>query len=336
VDPSADPSTSPPVAGPRRAIAVLVAALALALAAFLLYWVLRRYSLAGIVAAVAAIPARHVALAACCAAGSYLTLTLFDALALRYVGRSLRYPRVALASFVALSIGHNIGLAALSSGALRYRFYSGWGIGAGDVARIIVFCGVTVGLGLAILAGGALLAQPALGARATGLPEGAVRSVAVLAFLAVATYLAAACGTVRVVRIRRWRLPMPSPALAAAQVLVGAVNFLLVAATLHQVLSGAGEVDFFSVAAAYAIANLAALITHVPGGWGVLEAVVVLLLPGIDPIGALIVYRVIYYLVPFVLGAGLLAAAELRRHRRRAHSGGAPPPAMPGSPRCSR
>jgi uncharacterized membrane protein YbhN (UPF0104 family) len=333
VDPSADPSTSPPVAGPRRAIAVLVAALALALAAFLLYWVLRRYSLAGIVAAVAAIPARHVALAACCAAGSYLTLTLFDALALRYVGRSLRYPRVALASFVALSIGHNIGLAALSSGALRYRFYSGWGIGAGDVARIIVFCGVTVGLGLAVLAGGALLAQPALGTRALGLPESAVRAVAAIALLAVAAYLAAACGPVRVVRIRRWRLPMPTPPLAAAQVLIGALNFTLVAATLHQVLSDAGEVQFFSVAAAYAIANLAALITHVPGGWGVLEAVVILLLPGIDPIGALIVYRVIYYLVPFALGTGLLALAELRRHRKRPHSGGVPPPAMPGSPR---
>jgi uncharacterized membrane protein YbhN (UPF0104 family) len=323
----------PPAAAPRRSLAALVAVLALALASFLLYRVLRRYSLGEIAAAVEAIPARHVALAACCAAGSYVCLSLFDALALRYVGRPLRYRRVALASFVALSIGHNIGLAALSSGALRYRFYSGWGIGAGDVARIIVFCGVTVGLGLAALAGGALLAQPGLGARATGLPETAVRAVAFIALLAVAAYLAAACGRVRIVRIRRWRLPMPPPRLAAAQVLVGALNFVLVAATLHQVLSGAGAVGFLNVAAAYAIANVAALITHVPGGWGVLESVVILLLPGIDPIGALVVYRVVYYLVPFGLGAALLGATELHRHRTRRHSGGMPPPAMPGSPR---
>jgi glycosyltransferase 2 family protein len=320
LDPIAESSAFPPAAAPagqRRLAAAIVAGLALALAAFLLWRVLRRYSLGEIAAAVAAIPARHVALAAGFAAASYLTLTLFDALALRYVGRPLAYRRSALASFVSLSIGHNIGFAALSSGALRYRFYAGWGIGAGDVARIIVFCGATVALGLSALAGGALLAQPALGASAIGLPEGALRAIAALALLLPVLYLAAACGPVRVIRIRRWRLPMPTPRLAAAQILVGALNFTLVAAALHQVLSGAGEVGFFSVAAAYVIANLAAVITHVPGGWGVLEAVVVVLLPDIDPIGALIVYRVIYYLVPFALGGAALGVAELHRHRRR-------------------
>jgi glycosyltransferase 2 family protein len=279
--------------------------------------VLRRYSLDGIEAAVAAIPRERVAAAACLAAGSYLTLTLFDTLAVRYVGSDLPYRRIALASLVSLSIGHNIGFAALSSGALRYRFYAGWGIGAGDVARIVVFCGVTVGLGLAVLGGTALLIEPDLAARATGLADGAVRGVAALSFLVAAAYLGAACGPVRVIRVKRWRLPIPTPRLAAAQILVGAANFTLVAATLYQVLAGAGEVGFFSVAAAYVIANVAALITHVPGGWGVLEAVVILLLPGIDPIGALVVYRVIYYLVPFAIGGSALAAAELHRHRKR-------------------
>jgi glycosyltransferase 2 family protein len=325
LEPLTDPSSRSPAAatpaGGRRGTVMVVAALALALAVFLLYRVLSRYSLDDIEAAVAAIPMQRIALAGCFAAGSYLTLTLFDTLALRYVGRDLPYRRIALASLVSLSIGHSIGFAALSSGALRYRFYSGWGIGRGDVARIIVFCGITVGLGLATLAGVALLMHPALAARATGIPDGAVRAVAAFCFVVIAIYLGAACGTVRVIRVKHWRLPMPSPSLAAAQIVVGAANFTLVAATLHQVLSAAGDVDFFSVAAAYVVANLAALITHVPGGWGVLEAVVILLLPGIDPIGALIVYRVIYYLVPFAIGGGALAISELDRHRkgRRLH-----------------
>ena len=323
--PTADPSTypsRPPAAAPptggaarRRSVAPVVAALAVGLAVFLLYRVLRGYSLDDIVAAVAAIPAERIALAAGFAAGSYLTLTLFDALAVRYVGRDLPYRKIALASFVGLSIGHSIGFAALSSGTLRYRFYSGWGLGAGDVARIIVFCGTTVGLGLASLAGTALLVQPELAARATGLGDSAVRAVAPLCFGAVIAYLVGTCRVRRVIRVKGWRLPMPPPELAAAQVLVGLLNFTLVAATLYQVLSAAGDVDFFSVAAAYAIANVAALVAHVPGGWGVLEAVVILLLPEIDPIGALIVYRVVYYLVPFAVGALTLAFAELGRHR---------------------
>jgi glycosyltransferase 2 family protein len=100
-------------------------------------------------------------------AASYLCLTGFDALAVRYAGRSLPYRQVALTSFVSLSIGHNVGGAAFSSGALRYRFYSGFGLSALDVGKIIVFCGLTVTLGLVTLAGIALLLGPELGSAAS-------------------------------------------------------------------------------------------------------------------------------------------------------------------------
>src|SRR5690606_20553175 len=126
---------------------------AVTLAGFLLYRTLSRYSMEELVASVAAVPMARLLGAAGFAAASYLCLTGFDFLALRYVGRPLPYPRVALASFISLSIGHNIGVAFLSSGAVRYRFYSRWGLGAADIAKVILFCGVTVGLGLATLGG---------------------------------------------------------------------------------------------------------------------------------------------------------------------------------------
>src|SRR5690606_20540795 len=99
------------------------------------------------------IPAANIALAFAFAACSYLCLTVFDFLALRYAGKPLSYPRAALASFTSLAIGHNVGVAALSSGAVRYRFYSRWGLDAEEIAKLIVFCAVTVSLGLVTLAG---------------------------------------------------------------------------------------------------------------------------------------------------------------------------------------
>ena len=139
-----------------------LAVLGVLLAAFLLYRALRNHSWQEIVGSLSTIPTSRIALAILFAALSYFCLSWFDWLALRYVRSDIPYRRSALASFVALSLGHNIGFAALSSGAIRYRFYSRWGASAGDVAKIVVFCGVTVGLGLIALAGSAFLLRAEL------------------------------------------------------------------------------------------------------------------------------------------------------------------------------
>ena len=149
----------------KRAIAVAV----IALAAGLLYNTLSGYSLDQILQSIKAIPLPRLALAAGFAAASYFCLSWFDWLAVRYAGTPLPYRRCALASFCSLSLGHNIGFAALSSGAIRYRFYSRWGMSVGQIAKLIIFCGVTVGLGLLTLAGIALLWRPDLAAKMLGL-----------------------------------------------------------------------------------------------------------------------------------------------------------------------
>ena len=153
--------------------AVLIAA-ALGVAAFLLWRALRDYSLDDILAAVASIPVTHLAAAVGFAAASYLCLTAFDYLALRHVGRPIRYRFVALASFVSLSIGHNIGFAGLSSGAIRYRFYSHRGATAAEVAQVIVFCGMTVAVGLATLGGAAILLRPTLAGEVVGIGQAGI------------------------------------------------------------------------------------------------------------------------------------------------------------------
>jgi glycosyltransferase 2 family protein len=299
----------------RRFWMPLIGVALLCLAAFLLYRTLSRYSLDQLVTSVAAIPIGRLAAAGAFAAASYLCLTGFDWLALRYVGRPLPYPKVALASFTSLSLGHNIGFAAMSSGAVRYRFYSRWGLSGVEIAKVILFCGVTVGLGLAVLGGVALLMRADLAAEITGLSRSAAMALGGVCLAAPVGYLMLAARLRRPFRWRRWSLAMPPLRLAIAQLVIGPANFACVAACLHQALASAGDVPYLAVASVYVIANVTSLISHVPGGLGVIESVVTYLLPGTEVIGALIVFRVVYFLVPLAIGSMLFAVTELAFRR---------------------
>jgi uncharacterized membrane protein YbhN (UPF0104 family) len=295
-----------------------VFAAAVALAAFLIYRTLSRYSLDQLIASMSAIPAARLLAAGGFAAASYLCLTGFDYLALHYVGRPLPYPKAALASFTSLSLGHNIGVAFLSSGAVRYRFYSRWGLGAGDVAKLIVFCGVTVGLGLMILGGAALLIRPTLAADMTGLGNSTIVALGGVCLALPTCYLVLCACVRRPLRLRRWSVAPPSLRLALGQVVVGPLNFACVAACLHQALAAVADVSYPAVASVYVIANTTALVSHVPGGLGVIESVVMYLLPEAELIGALLVFRFVYFLVPLAVGVTVFAATELVFRRKGA------------------
>lgn len=119
---------------------------------YLLYRNLSRYIVSELMQSIYAIPLSSGLTAFGFVVLSYLTLAGFDGTALAYVGKRVAAPKVLLTSFTALSIGHNVGVSLLSSGAVRYRIYSRWGLSAAEVGQLIVFCGVTVALGIASLA----------------------------------------------------------------------------------------------------------------------------------------------------------------------------------------
>jgi uncharacterized membrane protein YbhN (UPF0104 family) len=316
------------VLGKLRRFHPWIAAAAFALAAFLVYRALQRYSMSEVLVSLQAISVRHLLLGAAFTAGSFICLTGYDTLAVRYSGRRLPYRKIALASFTALSIGHTLGLAALSSGAIRYRFYTGWGLSPGDVGRTVLFCAMTVALGMATAGAIATLSQPALVAQMLEIAPPIVVAVGVLLLLAVLTYLALAAFVHRPIRIRDFELPVPRLSLALGQVVVGAGDFLMVSAVLHQMLSATAEIGYFPVAATYIAANAAAIVTHVPGGFGVIEAIILSLVPGANVVGALVAFRALYYLVPFLIGCVALATAEIVRRQRR-------PVAAPGASRST-
>lgn len=300
----------------RRVFINIALILGLLLAAYLLYTVFSRYSLGEILQSLGAISVSRLILAVGFCALSYLCLSGFDWMALRYAGKPLSYPKAALASFTSLSIGHNLGVAALSSGAVRYRYYARWGLNAEEVAKVILFCGVTVGMGLSTLAGIALLSNPRDAGNLLHVGADALFWIGLfcLAFPVVYVVLA---GTLRApLRVWKWRFEMPDLKLAIGQIIIGTLNFICVAACLHQVLPAGVDSSFVQTATAFVLANIAVLVTHVPGGLGVLEATVSHVLPGAASIGALIAFRVIYFLLPLLIGLMVFAASELVIRKR--------------------
>lgn len=301
----------------RKVWATVLTFAIFALACFLLYRTLSGYSFDDIVASVTSFPPSRLLTAGAFAAASYFCLTFFDYLALHYVGNPLPWRKAALASFCGLSIGHNIGMSALSSGAVRYRFYSRWSLTAGQIAKVILFCALTVVIGLMTLAGISLMMRSEQAGTVSGLGQPAIIAISLACLSIIAAYVALAAFARTPFWMRRWGLTIPSFRIALAQVVVGTLNFACVAACLHQTLLAVADLPYFRVVSIYVTANSTALLSHVPGGLGVLESVVLLLLPGKDIIGPLLMFRFVYYLVPLAIGATLFGIAEIVMRPRR-------------------
>lgn len=284
----------------------------LLLGLYLVYRGLSHYSLAAVMRALRSEPLHRIALAGLFAAASYLCLTVGDWLGLRYLGHRLSWRRTALAAFVSLGLGHSIGFSGLSSGAIRYRFYSRWGLSAGTVARLVLFSGVTVGLGMMILGAIVLLAGPDLLAARLHLNRDWARALGVGLALCALLYLGLAFWRGGTMLLPAWRVELPRGPYAVGQALIGTVDYLCVAACLYEAVSAFSSASYVQVASAYIVGNSAALIVHVPGGLGVIEGTILYLLPHrrAGLIGAVILFRAVYYLLALFLALIVLAAAE--------------------------
>jgi phosphatidylglycerol lysyltransferase len=265
-------------------------------------------------------PGRSIVAAAFCTACSYLALTGYDGIGLRYLGRSLPFGRVALASFTSYTFSHNIGLSLLTGGSIRYRIYSAVGLSATEIASLTAFCGLTFALSTALLLGLALTAAPHVLLAADGMPLTAHRVAGVAILVLVAAYVVAAAVRKKPLRLGHWSLPAPGLSITSAQIAIGVIDICCAVGALYLVLPLQLQNGFPTFAGVYVAAMTIGVISHVPGGLGVFEAFILLAFPAADKgalLGALLVYRCLYYLLPLILAAALLAGHELRLRRER-------------------
>ncbi len=286
-----------------------------ALAIVVIHRELAPYRPADLLNHLAQIPAGAIAFALIAAALGYGTLTLFDPLALHYLGKRLPYGRTALASFAGYAFSHNLGFGWLSGGAVRYRLYTAWGLSSLDIGVVLAFNTVTTFLGLGSILALACLGEPDEIAAILRIPQPAVVALGLALGLAVAGYVALAATRRSPIGFGGWQLEMPRPAIAVAQIVLSLLDWTLAAAVLYVLLPTGLAFGFMSFVGLFGLANLGGLISNVPGGIGVFEAVVLLAVPDGGASGAvaaaLIGYRLIYYLLPLVVAALLLGAHQL-------------------------
>ena len=305
--------------------ATVVGALLVVAAALFLRKELVHTNWAEVIAEIRATPWSRLLAAAMCTAGSYVALTGYDTLAVRYAGRSLPYRRTALTSFMAYAVGNNIGVASLSGTPIRYRMYSEAGLSAIDIIEIVVFCAVTFAVGTALLTGASLLATPPRSLAALGLPIWMMKAVGAVLFAGSAGYVLMTFVRRTPLQLGAWNVTLPNGSYGVAQVALSVLDLGFAAAVLYVLLEPAMDVGFPTFLSVYLLALTAGLLSGIPAGIGAFEAVILVSLPGIDKeylLGAIVLYRMIYFVCPLTLALGILAGAEIALHRSRLRKAG--------------
>jgi phosphatidylglycerol lysyltransferase len=297
------------IAGPALGLVLFLAAL------WVLHHALSGYHYRELAAGARAVPASCLLSALLLTALNYLVLTGYDALAFRYIGRTLEYGRIAFASFIGYAFSNNIGLSMVAGISVRYRLYTSWGLSILEVTKMVAFYTLTLWLGLLFAGGLAFIAEPVALPALMKLPFVSARSLGVV-------FLAAVCGYVGWCALRRKpvvilhrEIELPSAPLSAMQIALSSLDWLLAGSALYVLLPEVPGLSFPAFIGIYILAQVAGLVSQVPGGLGVFETAVILLLPpgpaAPQIVGALLLYRGIYYLLPLVIAAVMMGTYEL-------------------------
>ena len=251
----------------------------------------------------------------------YFILTGYDTLALRYIGQLLKYPQIAFASFIGYAFGHNATV--VGGTAARYRIYSSLGIGIVDVGRLVIFNSLTFWLGF-LFTGGLFflfLPEPVPLPESVHLPFGSVRSIGVIFLILILAYITIALFVKKSLKIKQWEFKMPTPQVCLGQITISCVDWLVAAGVLYMLLPPLAGLTYMKFVGIFLLAQVIGLASSVPGGLGVFETVILLLLSDFEADAAItasvILYRLIYYLLPLSVASVMLGSHELLSNRQK-------------------
>jgi len=270
-----------------------------------------------ILTALTEIPPGHIALAALCVVCAFGTLTFYDFFALRTIGkRHVPYRIAALSSFTSYSIGHNIGATVFTGGAIRFRIYSDYGLNAIDVAKICFLSGLTFWLGNLVVLGIGMAYHPSAASAMDLLPEAMNRLIGLGCLAGIVMYfvwLMSGEGR-RQLGQHGWKVVLPSARLTLVQVLIGVVDLSFCATAMYLLMPANPAIDFLSLAVVFILATLLGFASHAPGSIGVFDAAMLVALPQFGReqlLATLLVFRVLYFVIPFTLAISIMGTREL-------------------------
>jgi glycosyltransferase 2 family protein len=249
---------------------------------------------------------------------SYLALTGYDGLALRHLGVKIPYRLAALASFTSYAFSFTLGFPLVTGAAVRYWIYAPAGLSAGKIASLTVVAGITFWLGLGLVVGSGFLAASDPIADIDHFHPLANRLIGLGVIVALVAYF------VWITRMRWRRAPvvgtfkLPGPKLTLGQTALGVIDICSASAALYVLLPEDQRFGFPAFATLYSFAAVLGIASHAPGGIGVFEATI---LQGVggdqdDVLASLLLFRGIYYAVPFIAAMAMLGGVEAVRRWR--------------------
>ena len=297
----------------RLGVAVSIAVIGIA--CYVLYHMLHGIDADEVIEAIKDTEPHQIVLAGLFVGAGYFTLTFYDLFAVRAIGHAgIPYRINALAAFTSYSIGHNVGASVFTGGAVRYRIYSAWGLNAIDVAKICFLAGLTFWLGNAAVLGLGIAYHPEAASAIDQLPPWVNRLAALAILLALFAYVTWVSLRPRGVGRGPWTVILPGGSLTLLQIAIGIVDLGFCALAMYVLVPDEPNLGFVVVAVIFVAATLLGFASHSPGGLGVFDAAMLVGLWQMDRedlLAGMLLFRLLYYIAPFVISVVLLTFREV-------------------------
>lgn len=306
---------------PRFNLSYLLSLILLTLCLWAIANELRDYNYRDILHSLTTIPKQRLSRALGLTILGYSVMVGYDILGFYYVGCPLSWNKIALTNFISSAFSNTIGFALLTGSAIRYRFYANWGVPPVAIAQIIAFVNFTFWLGMLTVAGLIFITHPLLIPNQLHLPFSTVRPLGIIFLFLIASYLLGSIFIKQSLIIRGHLFRLPVFHISLAQIFISSLDWMLAASVLYEILPANTNLSYPNFLGIYLLAMFAAVISNIPGGLGVFETIVLLLLtsklPAATIIGSLLAYRGIYYFLPLLLASGSLGFFEFKYNLRK-------------------
>ena len=274
------------------------------LAAFMIYRQLSKYTLEEIEDAVIAVPNKNIIYACIASFCGYMALSSYDYLALKYIKHKLATWKWMFVGFIGFAVSNNAGHAIVSGGAIRYRLYTRWRVPASDIVKMVTFSGFTYLVACFALVILGYVCSPDHVLSSVSSPY-INWSIIISSVIGLFFYFWGCAFYKKPIIIKEVEFDTPSVKMATAQVIIGSIDILMASLVLYFVMDSYVDIPFFTFMGAFIIAQVLGVYSQVPGGLGVFEVVFTNLLPEDENqatlFAILILYRIIYYLLPLIL-----------------------------------
>jgi uncharacterized membrane protein YbhN (UPF0104 family) len=298
----------------KKYIWPVVGAATIGFSVWLLYRELQHLSLDDVWDSLAAIGTHDWVMSGVCTLVAYAALAGYDRIALQHLKRKVGWLFITLTSFTTYALSHNVGASVFSGAVVRYRAYTSKGLSVPEIGVLVALCSFTFVIGTIMLIGLVLVYEPDITERFVNvLPVEASRTTGFILLGIVGLYVLGSLLKLRPLKLGSFTLFYPAPRLVIQQLIIGPIELLGAAGIIYYALPEVGNPGFMVILGIFLISFSAALISHAPGGLGVLELVFVTGLPDMNPadvIAALLVFRLFYLIIPFVIGLFIILFFE--------------------------